>query len=143
MFIHRLAVLMLVSSVSLLMLACGSKSTGELSREQAIDIAAHHLIGKSFDVTPPATVVLADGKYTVSFRRPAPDGAPGETYTSKVVFDAKTREALEIEIRENTPVAAAPASVPAPAPAAPAYRLTPLQGEVDHVEVIRKQFENR
>jgi len=76
----------------------GANNGDTLSREEAIDIAAHHLIGKPFDVVPSSTVTFANGKYTVSFKRQVPGGASGETYTSRVVFDAKTREALKIEI---------------------------------------------
>lgn len=73
----------------------GANNDGALSREEAIDIAARHLIGKTFDVAPPSTVTFANGKYTVSFERQAPGGVP---YTSRVVFDAKTLEASEIEM---------------------------------------------
>lgn len=87
----------------------GSSDAGTLSHEQAIDIAARHLIGKPFDIAPPSTVTYANGKYTVSFKRQAPGSALGETYISRVVFDAKTLEALKIEIdtrRAGTPMAA-------------------------------------
>lgn len=76
----------------------GANNGDTLSREEAIVIAARHLIGKTFDVAPPSTVTFANGKYTVSFKRQVPGGASGETYTSRVVFDAKTRKASKIEI---------------------------------------------
>lgn len=118
-----------------------AKLTESLSREQVIDIAAHHLIGKSFDVTPPATVVQSEGKYTVSFQRPVPNGAPGATYTSKVVFDAKTKEALEIVVSEDDKrVTNAPPVAGSAGTTAPAYRPTPLREEVDHAGELAKQL---
>jgi hypothetical protein len=114
--------------------SCGSKSNEPMSNEQAIDIAAHHLIGKSFDVTPPSTVTFADEKYTVIFTRPVPGDNSGETYTSKVIFDAKTKEALEIEVNADTSgksISTRPQ---------PEYRPTPLGEEVDQVEALRKKM---
>lgn len=96
-------VLSLIVSCLLVSPSYGGDVGGALSREQAIDIAARHLIGKPFDIAPPSTVIFANGKYTVSFRRPIPGGAMGETYTSRIVFDAKTLEALEIEIDAKPP----------------------------------------
>jgi hypothetical protein len=124
-------VLTVLISCLLLLASCGHDNGGPLSREQAIDIAAHHLIGKSFDTVPPTTVSFANGNYTVSFERQVPEGVPGETYITKVVFDAKTREALEIEM-DTKKSGAAPDQ-------ADSGRPTPLMEEVDQVEAIRKQ----
>jgi hypothetical protein len=127
----------------LIVSSCGGDGAESLSRDQAIDIAAHHLIGKSFDIIPPSTVTLAAGKYTVAFTRPVPGGAPGETYTSRVVFDAKTQEALEIEINTEKSVANVPDTDTDPIPDSTDLinRPTPLNEEVDQVEAIQKQFE--
>lgn len=134
----KIVVVMLVFAFCLASLgACGKDGGGTLSDDQAIDIAAHHLIGKSFDSNPPATVAHADGKYTVVFTRPVPGGAPGDVYHSKVVFDEKTHEALEIAIEaEESPQTHAPAV----APAGPDYRPTPLNEEVDAVDALQKQL---
>lgn len=112
---------------------CSGSKEGPLSRDQAINIAAHHLIGKNFDVVPPATVSFNEGKYTVSFMRQVPGGTPGETYYSRVVFDAKSSEALEVEVASG-PVSAA--NEPDTQPS----RTTPLNEEVDSVEALRKQL---
>lgn len=90
-------VLSIIISCLLVSPSYGGDVGDTLSRERAIDIAARHLIGKPFYIAPPSTVTFANGKYTVSFRRPVPGGAMGETYTSQIVFDAKTLEALEIK----------------------------------------------
>lgn len=118
--------------------ACGGDDSESLSKDQAIDIAAHHLIGKPFDIIPPSSVTFADGKYTVAFTRPVPDGAPGETYTSQVVFDAKTREALEIEINTGQSKANIPESAPDPDDLI--NRPTPLNEEIDSVDALQKQL---
>jgi hypothetical protein len=133
MLTKRVISIALVISLYLLS-SCGSKSKEPMSDKQAIDIAAHHLIGKSFDVTPPSTVTFADGKYTVIFTRPVQGDNLGETYTSKVVFDAKTKEALTIEVNADTSgksLSTRPQTE---------YRPTPLGEEIDHVEALRKQM---
>jgi hypothetical protein len=122
----------------LALLACTRSDSGGLSNDQAIDIAAHHLIGRRFDPVPPSTVVLADGRYTVTFTRPVPNGAPGETYQSRVVFDARTREALEIEIRADSGAAGAADTQPASEEQAP--RPTPLNEEKDAVGDLQKRL---
>lgn len=126
----------------LIVSSCGGDAAESLSRDQAIDIAAHHLIGKSFDIIPPSTVSLSKGKYTVAFTRPVPGGAPGETYTSQVVFDAKTQEALEIEINAEKSVADTPVTATTPIPDSTDLinRPTPFNEEIDQVDAIQKQF---
>lgn len=114
----------------LCVVGCGSGATGALSKEEAIDIAAHHLMGKSFERAPPAEVRFEGGVYTVVFTYPVPGGRPGETYRKKVVFDAQTREVLEIEMIVDE-------AGDSSAQAAQGYRETPLREEVDQLGPVR------
>ena len=130
----RLAVL--IAFVSLC--ACGSGKNGPLSRDEAIDIAAHHLMGKSFDIVPPSEVHFKDGNYTIFFTYPVPGGRPGETYRKKVVFEAGTKELLEIEmIVDEEGSGGSNSAAAAENGSDGAYRATPLREEVDQVGELR------